>query len=142
MNTALVGQTPALPVPNVAPSLVEGGMTLAIVVYLLDKGIAFFKRKEDNEEKLTQTLIDDLRKERNQHLEQIIEVLERNESSQKELAIANRKIASAISEINLAAQQNARIYSEIFAQLRSQERMLLSLTNSQSNNGKKPEYQS
>lgn len=134
--TPQIGPSPSLPTPTVAPPLVEGGMMAAIVLYLLKTGFEFFRRKDVKEEQLTEKLIDDLREKHDQQLQQIGKVLAQLESSHKEIAIAVSKMSIAISDINLAAQQNSRIHSEIFAQLRSLERMMLNQTNSSQSNGK------
>lgn len=100
---------------------------VAIVVYLIKEGVGFFKQKDASEEKLTAMLIEDLRAERSQQLQQVIAALSQVGASQNQIAAAIQTMSKAISDINLATQQNARIHSEIFAQLRNQEKILMSL---------------
>lgn len=101
---------------------------VAIVVYLIKEGVGFFKQKDASEEKLTAMLIEDLRAERSQQLQQVIAALSQVGASQNQIAAAIQTMSKAISDINLASQQNARIHSEIFAQLRTQERLLVALS--------------
>ncbi len=117
------------PTPTIHPPIVEGSLLVAVGVYLLKEFVGFFKQKDANEEKLTSSLIQDLRTERSQQLHQMIGAVSQISASQRQVAGAIQKMSIALSDINTASQQNARIFSEIFAQLRSQERILLDLTN-------------
>jgi hypothetical protein len=135
MNTSAQIQQPS-PIPTIAPPLVEGSLFVAVAVYIIKEGVAFFKQKDASEDRLTTTLIQDLRAERNQQLQQMIGAISQISQSQRQVAGAIQKMSAAIEDINIASQQNARIHSEIFAQLRNQERILLSLNEKVQPNGK------
>ncbi|BAS59878.1 hypothetical protein NIES2135_21460 [Leptolyngbya boryana NIES-2135] len=106
------------------PTLFEGGVALALLYFVLKEAIEFFKKKDDAEGALTQSLIDDLRKERKEDLFNMSQIMLKIDGSNQQIAIAIHDMSKAIHDLNVSTQQNARIHSEIFGLLREQERVL------------------
>ncbi|BAU09703.1 hypothetical protein LEP3755_01760 [Leptolyngbya sp. NIES-3755] len=109
------------------PQLIEGGIVAAIVVYIIKEGVAFFKSKDASEERLTRTLIEDLRSTRAHELRQQSEVLGQMKQSYDKIATAIERMSVATSEINTALQISKRTETEIFHALRQNHQALLLL---------------
>lgn len=114
-NPSTAGQT---------PTLFEGGVAVALLYFVLKEAIEFFKKKDDAEGALTQSLIDDLRKERKEDLFNMSQIMLKIDGSNQQIAIAIHDMSKAVQDLNISTQQNARIHSEIFGLLREQERAL------------------
>lgn len=102
------------PLPTAAPPLMEGGLMVAIVVYLIKEGVGFFKQKDASEEKLTASLIEDIRNDRNVHFKQQAEMLIQLKGSHDKIALAIERMGAATTDINLALQMSKRTETEIF----------------------------
>ena len=128
MNTiAQISPASSVPAPPIPHSIAEWGVTAAIVVYLVKAGFELIKKKDADEAQLNSTLIQDLRGDRKEELQQIRDVVVRLEASYRQNIVLNQKMAKAITGIHLTHQQQARTNTELYAQLRQHERILLSL---------------
>lgn len=116
--------SPASPIPH---SLFEGGVAIAIVVYLIKEATALFKKKDEDEAKLNAVLIEDLRRERSEQLDQMQGVLAQVHGSYRALAIAMQRVSQSISGINQTLQQQARTNTEIWHSLRQVQQQNLML---------------
>lgn len=110
-----------------APALMEGGIIAAIAVYIVKEAIGFFKSKDASEEKLTRTLIEDLRSDRTNQLRQQGEVLEQLRLSHEKIAAAIERMSIATTDINTALQMSKRTETEIFHAIRQNHEALLVL---------------
>jgi hypothetical protein len=129
MSTTFIAQvqpTPS-PVPTAAPPLMEGGLTVAIIVYLIKEGIGFFKQKDASEEKLTASLIEDIRNDRNVHFRQQAEMLIQLKGSHDKIALAIERISVSTADINTALQLSKRTETEIFHSLRQVQQEMIVL---------------
>lgn len=129
MNT-LIAQTALTPnpsFPNPSP-LVEGGLIAAIVMFLLKEGVSFFKKKDEDEAKLTSELIQDLRRERSEQLQQMIRIVQRLNQSHQQLSNAIQQNTLVLSGVNQALQHQDLANLEIQQSLRElqQQSVLLS----------------
>ncbi|WNZ44475.1 hypothetical protein Q2T42_21990 [Leptolyngbya boryana CZ1] len=131
------------PLPTAAPPLMEGGLMVAIVVYLIKEGVGFFKQKDASEEKLMAILIEDVRNDRNIHFKQQAEMLIQLKGSHDKIALAIERMGAATTDINLALQMSKRTETEIFHTLQQiqQEMSLFNekldrLTTPETTNGK------
>ncbi|BAS54930.1 hypothetical protein NIES2135_58050 [Leptolyngbya boryana NIES-2135] len=102
------------PLPTATPPLMEGGLMVAIVVYLIKEGVGFFKQKDASEEKLMAILIEDVRNDRNIHFKQQAEMLIQLKGSHDKIALAIERMGAATTDINLALQMSKRTETEIF----------------------------
>lgn len=113
------------PLPTAAPPLMEGGLMVAIVVYLIKEGVGFFKQKDASEEKLTASLIEDIRNDRNVHFKQQAEMLIQLKGSHDKIALAIERMGAATTDINLALQMSKRTETEIFHALQQVQQSLI-----------------
>ncbi|MGL4621183.1 MAG: hypothetical protein ACRCZS_19320 [Chroococcidiopsis sp.] len=109
-------------------SMLDWGIAIAILVFILREGLRFFQSKDASESALTAKLIEDLRGERQQQMRQMGQLLLELKASHQRIAETNSQISTAIAEISVAIQQGKRSESEIFAALRNIERQLTVLS--------------
>jgi hypothetical protein len=121
-------QTPAVPPSPIPQSLFEGSIAVAIVIFILREGLTLFKKKDADEATLIGSLIQDLRTERTEQLQQMQRVLLQLHGSNRQVAIAVQNMSKAISDINLTHQQQARTNTEIFHTLRQQQQVLVAVS--------------
>jgi hypothetical protein len=105
----------------------EGGLMVAIVVYLIKEGVGFFKQKDASEEKLTASLIEDIRNDRNIHFKQQAEMLIQLKGSHDKIALAIERTGATMTDINLALQMSKRTETEIFHTLRQMQQEMIVL---------------
>lgn len=129
MRAAFIAQLQPTPssVPTPTPPLMEGGLTVAIIVYLIKEGIGFFKQKDASEDRLMASLIEDIRNDRNVHFKQQAEMLIQLKESHDKIALAIERMGAATTDINLALQMSKRTETEIFHSLQQVQQSLISL---------------
>ncbi|GAP99118.1 hypothetical protein [Leptolyngbya sp. NIES-2104] len=126
MNEFLIAQTQPQPITlPPAPPLIEGGIIAAIAVYVVKEAVSFFKTKEASDDKLTRTLIEDLRADRANELKQQSEVLRQLKQSHDKIAIAIERMSATTADINTALQISKRNETEIFHALRQNHQALI-----------------
>lgn len=128
MNT-VIAQTQAkepVSLPQ-SPQLMEGSIMAAIAFFVIKESIAFFKGKDASEEKLTQTLIEDLRSDRTSQLRQQGEMIAQLKSSHDKIAAAIERMSQATTDINTALQMSKRTETEIFHAIRQNYESIASL---------------
>lgn len=126
MNT-LIGQASTSPptVPLTPSPLIEGSLIAAVVVYLIKEGVSFFKKKDEDEAKLTATLIQDLRTSHREQLQQQVELLIELRASHQQIAQAVEKMSTAIGQINVKNQQSSKLIGEILMLLREHSKQFV-----------------
>jgi hypothetical protein len=129
MSATFIAQVQPTPssVSTPTPPLMEGGLMVAIVVYLIKEGVGFFKQKDASEEKLTASLIEDIRNDRNVHFKQQAEMLIQLRTSHDKIALAIERMGASTADINIALQLSKRTETEIFHALQQMQQSLIAM---------------
>lgn len=128
MQTAIIGQTqPQTVPPPPSAALLDWGIAGALVLYLGKEAIAFFKQKDEKDDRLTDSLIQDLRGEAQSLVRHNNALLLELRSMAINAAQDRKKLSEAIHEANMLSQTLKRDTAGIYLECRSNRDVLVIL---------------
>lgn len=112
--------TPAISSPS--SNVLDWGIAIAVLVYLVKEAIGMFKTKEESESALTTSLIEDLRTGRREMVDGQRQMTERLIQTQERTGSTLREIESCMKELVSAAQQDKRDAAIVLSEVRELQR--------------------
>lgn len=99
-------------------NILDWGVAIAVLVYLIKEAIGLFHKKEEAESKLTSTLIEDLRQGRSEQIASQQAMTERLVTTQERTTTTLDKLNRNLDQLLASAQEDKRDNAVIIAELR------------------------
>ncbi len=108
---ALIAQNPSNPpaIPGPNSNFLDWGIAIAVLMFIVREAVSFFKKKDEEDSQLTNTLIQDLRNTNQGLLQKQIDILVELRESQENESGSLTRMEKAIREMMVQYQAEAQV---------------------------------